>query len=108
MIHQHQRRAYSDSPFARIHHFYTAGSRKGLKRRGNGGYAQRKKLTLRIIYFFALEEYVRDVKQDQKYALDLVESIIRPTDHVKEELRKTLKKMNRFRPEITKIEVSTF
>ena len=30
VIHPHQRCGYSDSPFARIHYFHTAGSRKGL------------------------------------------------------------------------------
>ena len=30
LINPHQRCGYSDSPFARIHYFYTAGSRKGV------------------------------------------------------------------------------
>ena len=33
----HQRCGYSDSPFARIHYFYTAGSRDGLEGVGGGG-----------------------------------------------------------------------
>ena len=39
---------------------------------------------------------------------DLLESIMRPTDPVKEELRPILFKTNQFRPEITKIKVCTF
>ena len=31
LIHPHQRCGYSDLPFARIHDFYTSGSRKGLE-----------------------------------------------------------------------------
>ena len=37
-VHAHQRCGYSDSPFARIHYFYTAGSRNGLEGVGNSGY----------------------------------------------------------------------
>ena len=45
-----------------------------------------KKLTLRKRHFFVIEKYVEDVKQDQKPVPDLLESIMRPTDPVKEEL----------------------
>ena len=31
IVNPHQRCGYSDSPFARIHYFYTAGSRNGLE-----------------------------------------------------------------------------
>ena len=31
IIHPYQRCGYSDSPFARMHYFYTAGSRNGLE-----------------------------------------------------------------------------
>ena len=41
------------------------------------------KLTLRKKHVFVIEKYVEDVKQDQKIAPGLVESIMRPTDHVK-------------------------
>ena len=36
-INPHQRCRYSDSPFTRIHYFYTAGSRNGLERVGGQG-----------------------------------------------------------------------
>ena len=54
------------------------------------------KLTLRKRHFVVMEKYVEDVKQDEKSVPDLVESIIRPTDPVKEELRRNLCKMNKF------------
>ena len=38
IINPHQRCGYSDSPFARIHYFYTAGSRNGLEGVANGGH----------------------------------------------------------------------
>ena len=57
---------------------------------------------------FCYRKYVEDVKQDVKSVPDLVESIIRPTDPVKEELRRISCKMGQFRPKITKIRVSTF
>ena len=54
-----------------------------------------------------MEKYVEDVKQGEKDVPDLHESIMRPTDPVKEELRENLMKMVQFRDEITKIRVST-
>ena len=45
-----------------------------------------------------MERYVEDVKQDEKSVPDLLESIMRPTDPVKEELRMTLCKMTQFSP----------
>ena len=61
----------------------------------------KKKLTL-------LEKHVEDVKHDEKHVPDLLESIMRPTDLVKEELGTILFKLTQFRPEITKIKVCTF
>ena len=52
--------------------------------------------------------HIEDVKQDEKHVPDLLESIMRPTCLVKEELRPILCKLGQFRPEITKIRVSTF
>ena len=49
------------------------------------------------------EQYIEDVKQDEKHVLDLLESIMRPTDPVKEELRPILFEMTTIRSEITKI-----
>ena len=47
-----------------------------------------------------MKKYVEDVKQEEKDVPDLVESVLRPTDPVKEELRKILMKISRFRPNI--------
>ena len=51
-----------------------------------------------------MEKYIEDVKQDEKSGPDLAESIMRPTDPVKEELRrKTMNMITRkIRPKITK------
>ena len=43
LINPHQRCGYSDSPFARIYYFYTAGSRNGLEGVDGGGYANTKR-----------------------------------------------------------------
>ena len=45
---------------------------------------------------FVIEKYVKDVKQGQKMYPDLLESIMKPTDHAEEELRLILCKMIRF------------
>ena len=55
-----------------------------------------------------MEKCFEDARQSEKHVPDLLESIIRPTDPVKEELRPILFKTNKFRPEITKIRVCTF
>ena len=49
---------------------------------------------------FVIEKYMEDVKQEEKDAPDLLESIIRPTCLVKEELRPILFKLSQFRPKI--------
>ena len=67
-----------------------------------------KKLTLRKRHIFVIGKYVEDVKQEEKDVPDLVESIMRPTDPVKKELRRSLFKMSQYRPKIIKIRVSTF
>ena len=46
----------------------------------------KRKLYPRQIHFFVIEKYVEDVKQNEKHIPDLLESMMRPTDHVKEEL----------------------
>ena len=89
VVNPHQRYGYSDSPFARIHHFYTAGSRNELE--GVGVVAARK-LYPRKRYFFLIEKYIEDARQDEKHVPDLLESIMRPTDPVKEELRQSCSK----------------
>ena len=52
----------------------------------------KNKLTLDKRYYFVIEKYVEDVKQDEKHVPDLLESIMRPTDPVKEELRQKQQK----------------
>ena len=47
-------------------------------------------------------------RQDKKPVPDLLESIIQPTDPVKEELRQKLFKMTQFGSKIKKIRVCTF
>ena len=66
-----------------------------------------QKLYLGKRHFFVIEKYIEDVKQEEKDVLDLVESIMRPTDPAKEELRRILSQMGQFRPKIIKIMVST-
>ena len=73
-----------------------------------GGHTHIKKLSLGKRLFFVIEKYVEDVKQGQKVAPDLVESIMRPTDIVKEQLQRKTQKMHQFRSQITKIRVCTF
>ena len=55
-----------------------------------------------------MKKYIEDARQEEKDVPDQLESIMRPTDPVKEELRPILFKMIQFRPKITKIKVSTF
>ena len=55
-----------------------------------------------------MEKYIEDVKQEEKDVPDLLESIMRPTDPAKEELRQKTMKLIQFRPKINKIRVSTF
>ena len=43
-----------------------------------------------------MEKYFEDVRQDEKHVPDLLESIMRPTDPVKEELRQKLFKITQF------------
>ena len=67
-----------------------------------------QKLYLRKRHFFVMEKYIEDVKQKEKDVPDLLEPIMRPTDPVKEELRRILMKLSQSRAKITKIKVSTF
>ena len=59
-------------------------------------------------HFFVIEKYVEEVKQNQKDIPDLVESIMKGSGLVKEEIRLNLFKLSQFRPQITKIRVCTF
>ena len=66
------------------------------------------KLTLRKRHFFLIEKYIEDARQDEQHVPDLLESIIRPTDPVKDELRQKLFKIVRFGSKIKKMKVSKF
>ena len=67
-----------------------------------------RKLYPRKSYFFLIEKYNEDVRQDEKHVPDLLEAIMRPTDPVKDELRQKLSKINQFGSKIPKFKVSTF
>ena len=47
-----------------------------------------------------------DARQDEKHVPDLLESIMRPTDPVEDELRQKLSKIDQFGSKITKMRVS--
>ena len=55
-----------------------------------------------------MEKCFEDLRQDEKHVLDLLESIMRPTDPVKEELRQKLFKINQIESKIKKMRVSKF
>ena len=55
-----------------------------------------------------MEKYVEDLRQDEKHVPDLLESIMRPTDPVKEELRQKLSQIDQLESKIPKIRVCTF
>ena len=55
-----------------------------------------------------METYFEDLRQDEKHVPDLLESIMRPTDPVKEELRQKLFKIDQFGSKIKKMRVSKF
>ena len=59
---------------------------------------RKNKLTLRKCHLVFIEKSIEDVKQDQRTVPDLVESVIKPTDPVKEELRRILCKWNNLGP----------
>ena len=108
MIHPHQRCGYSDAPFARIHYFYTAGSRNRFQGMETVCRHTKKQKTISKRQFFLIEKYIEDVRQDEKHVPDLLESIIQPPDPVKEELRQKLFKITQFGSKIKKIRVCTF
>ena len=55
-----------------------------------------------------MEKYIEDVRQDEKHVPDLLESIMKPKDLVKEELRQKLFIIDQFASKIKKMRVSTF
>ena len=70
MFNPHQSCGHSDIPLARIHRFYTAGSRKGLEGVDNSGHLvttnTERKLSLGNRHFFIIEKCVRDNKNRVK------------------------------------------
>ena len=67
-----------------------------------------KHKTIAKMHFFLIENYFEDARQDENHVPDLLESIMRRTDPVKEELRPILFKMTQFGSKIIKIRVCTF
>ena len=63
----------------------------------SGDAETKRKLYLRKSQFFVIEKYVEDVKQEEKDVPDLLESIMRPTCLVKEEIRTISGKSNGLR-----------
>ena len=55
-----------------------------------------------------MEQYIEDVRQDEKHVPDLLEAIIQPPDPVKDELRQKLFTIDKFDSKITKMRVSKF
>ena len=60
------------------------------------------KLTLRKKHVFVMEKYIEDAKREEKDVPDLLESIMRPTDPVKEELRQKQRKCVNLNPKSIK------
>ena len=58
--------------------------------------------TSRKGHFFVIEKSIEDVKQEEKHVPDLLEPMMRPTDPVKEGLRRTLMEMTQFGSKIRK------
>ena len=61
-----------------------------------GAWTHKEKLHLRKKRVFGIEKSIEDAKQKEKNVPDLLEAIMRPTDPVKEELRRNLCKMSNF------------
>ena len=72
------------------------------------GRTPKRKLYLRRGNFFVIGRYIVDLRQDEKHVPDLLDSIIQPTDPVKEELRQKLSKIDQFGSKIKKMRVCTF
>ena len=108
VIHPHQRCGYSDSPFARIHYLYTAGSGNGFEGTEAVCRLTQKQQNISKRHFFLMETCFEDFRQDEKHVPDPLESIMRPTDPLKEELRQKFSKLTNLGRKITKIRACTF
>ena len=103
MFNPHQRCGYSDSPFARKDTFLYCRVQKWVGRGWHPGHGDTKrKLYLRKRHVFVIEKCIEDAKQDEKDVPDLLESIMRPTCFVKEELRTNSCKSNGLQTRLTK------
>ena len=85
--------------------FYTAGSRNRFEGMESVCTHTKKQKTISKRYFFLMEKCFEDARQDEKHVPDLLESIMRPTDPVKDELRQKLFKIDQFGSKIKKIRV---
>ena len=65
-------------------------------------------MTLRRINFVVIKKHIEDAKQEEKDVPDLLESIMRLTDPVKEELRRNLIKMDNLDPKSQKSRFQLF
>ena len=54
-----------------------------------------------------MEEYIEDVRQEEKHVPDLLGAVLKPRLFAKDELRQKLFKMNQFGSKIKKFRVST-
>ena len=68
----------------------------------------KKQKTISKRHVFLMEKYVEDLRQDEKYVPDLLESIIQRKLIVKDELRQKLFKMTQVGSKIKKIRVCNF
>ena len=68
----------------------------------------KKQKTISKRHFFLIEKCIEDARQDEKHVPDLLESIMRPPDPVKDELRQKLFKIDQFGSKIKKMRVSKF
>ena len=85
---------------------YTAGSRTRFEGMEPVGTHTQKGIKPYKKDTFSYRKHFEDARPDEKHVPDLLESIMRPTDPVKEELRQKLFKMIQFGSKITKMRVS--
>ena len=81
LVNPHQRSGYSDSRFARIYifyTFYTAWSRNSFEGMDVVCPHTKKHKTLSKRVVFVTEQYIEDVRQDEKHVPDLLEAIMKP------------------------------
>ena len=76
----------------------------GWRGLGVAGRTHKNKLYRGKRHFFVIEKYVEDVKQDEKHVPDLLESIMKGSGLVKEELRPILFKLSQFGPKFIHFE----